>query len=223
LHFGIYQLPLAICSTRKTMTPRIEAGDPTHRGVSQGRSFAYVIPCASEDILKIGFSRDPLTRPQTLHPRYFEFFDLDASMLIEADKVRDVRSIERELGGRLEEHRAPAPLVVNTAAGGHTEWYRGALSSTTQFAIAVARERGFRLHRPLRQWLRDELDLRSDVLFEWTHHVYEQLVGANLLGDATVPAAQTLRDALDAYTFMDLALTHRVTADVLDWHRMARR
>jgi len=40
----------------------------------------YVLPCQHDDILKLGFSRDPLLRMQTLHQRYFDFFDLDAAL-----------------------------------------------------------------------------------------------------------------------------------------------
>src|SRR5688572_27713655 len=89
---------------------------------STGRAFAYVLPCRHEDILKVGFSRDPLDRLQTLHPRYFEFFDIDQGLLIETDRVPDARSIESFLKAQLQEHQAPAPLVIPRSAAGHTEW-----------------------------------------------------------------------------------------------------
>ncbi|WP_268628169.1 hypothetical protein, partial [Escherichia coli] len=56
-----------------------------------GRVFAYVFPCAWEDHAKIGFSRDPLRRISALHRRWFEFFDLDAGALVEAESERDAR------------------------------------------------------------------------------------------------------------------------------------
>ena len=46
----------------------------------------YVFPRAWEDHCKIGFSHDPLSRIQQLHPRWFEFFDLDAGAIIETDR-----------------------------------------------------------------------------------------------------------------------------------------
>ncbi len=60
-----------------TMARRIDPREPGNRGPSRGRCYLYVLPCAYEDLLKLGFSRDPLDRMQALHPRWFEFFDLD--------------------------------------------------------------------------------------------------------------------------------------------------
>ncbi|WP_159015667.1 hypothetical protein [Cognatiluteimonas profundi] len=59
------------------MARRIDPREPGNRGPSRGRCYLYVLPCAYEDLLKLGFSRDPLDRMQALHPRWFEFFDLD--------------------------------------------------------------------------------------------------------------------------------------------------
>ena len=44
---------------------------------SRGRAYVYVLPCRDEDLLKLGFSRDPFTRFHTLHRRFYEFFDLE--------------------------------------------------------------------------------------------------------------------------------------------------
>ena len=56
----------------------IEAdSDRPWRPASSGPSFVYVLPCFGEDLAKIGMSRDPLDRFQTLHLRWFEFFDVD--------------------------------------------------------------------------------------------------------------------------------------------------
>ena len=70
------------------MTPPIDRRDPASRTLSRGRCFLYVLPLAShEDVLKLGFSRDPLDRLQALHPRYFEVFDLERAFLVE--KLRE--------------------------------------------------------------------------------------------------------------------------------------
>ncbi len=104
------------------------------RFASRGRTFVYVLPCRDEDILKVGFSRDPLQRMRSLHARFFEFFDLDRALLIECEHLRDARRIERLFITTFAEHRAPAPLVVPLAAAGHTEWYRGIHPRVTALA-----------------------------------------------------------------------------------------
>jgi hypothetical protein len=53
--------------------------DRPWRPAASGPSFVYVLPCLGEDLLKLGMSRDPLDRFQSLHPRWFDFFDLDST------------------------------------------------------------------------------------------------------------------------------------------------
>lgn len=106
--------------------PPIQPGDVRSSSLSRGPCHAYVLPCAYEDLLKFGFSRDPLGRMRSLHRRYFECFDLDRAILVETETVRDARRIELAWRRELTLHNAPAPLVVRRAAGGRTEWYRGA-------------------------------------------------------------------------------------------------
>src|SRR5437868_1685767 len=108
------------------MSRRIDAHESPGPGPSRGKCFVYVLPCTYEDILKLGFSRDPLDRMQALHPRWFEFFELDQAFLIETETVRDARDVELGLAGVVAEHNAPAPLVIRREAAGHSEWYRGA-------------------------------------------------------------------------------------------------
>ena len=62
-----------------------------------GRCFTYVFPCQWEDHCKIGFSRDPLGRISSLHPRWFAFFDLERGVLVEAERERDARDLELQL------------------------------------------------------------------------------------------------------------------------------
>ena len=50
-------------------------------GRGSGRSYVYLLPCRDADLAKIGYSRSPLQRFQTLHPRWFEYFDLDGGAL----------------------------------------------------------------------------------------------------------------------------------------------
>ncbi|MFI3487946.1 GIY-YIG nuclease family protein, partial [Klebsiella pneumoniae] len=107
------------------------------------RVFAYVFPCAWEDYAKSGFSRDPLGRISALHRRWFEFFDLDAGALVEAESERDARDLELQLRSPFKAHRAPAPMTVQDKAGGRTEWVRGA-NHALSLAVAGVGEQGYR-------------------------------------------------------------------------------
>lgn len=201
------------------MARRIDPREPGNRGPSRGRSYLYVLPCAYEDILKLGFSRDPLERMQSLHPRWFEFFDLDRAFLVEAETVRDARDLELGLAGIVADHNAPAPLVIRREAAGRTEWYRGAYDALATTAQALAAG-GYVMHSPLRPWLRQRLMERSDRLFSWTLAV----LSADALDGVVVDSAvRAVADALDAFASMDIDLDPLLAPPVLEWHRSMRR
>ena len=63
------------------------------RFASTGRTYVYVLPCRGEDLLKVGFTRDPLQRFRTLHRRFYAFFDLEAALLMETERLREARLI----------------------------------------------------------------------------------------------------------------------------------
>ena len=170
-----------------------------------------------EDILKLGHSRDPLVRMQTLHPRYFDFFDLDRALLVRTDTVREARALELKLGRTIKLHNAPSPLVVRRAAAGHTEWYRGALQQLSEEADALERA-GYTVHRGLRPWLREHLLARSDRLYEWAMQLLDQ---AEPGGGASLPAPA--RDAIDAYTALGIEVETRLPEALWDWYRAGTR
>lgn len=180
-----------------------------------GRCFAYVFPCAWEDHCKIGFSSDPFARIQALHPRWFEFFDLQAGMLVEAESIRDARDLELELRAGLVEYNAPAPMAIRVPAGGHTEWFRGA-SALLAGRVAMLAARGYRTH-PLHAWLHAALEGRADGLHEWTlaQLTVEELEG--LVGPTE--AQRRVRDALDACAALGIALHTRLAPAVWAWYR----
>jgi hypothetical protein len=197
---------------------RIDPREPGNRGPSRGLSYLYVLPCAYEDILKLGFSRDPLGRMQALHPRWFEFFDLDRAFLVEAETVRDVRDLELGLARVVADHNAPAPLVIRREAAGHTEWYRGAYDALQATANALGAG-GYVLHAPLRPWLRERLLERSDRLYSWT----VAMLPAELLETTAVsPTARAVVDALDAFQELDIDLEPYLPTSVLEWYRSMR-
>jgi hypothetical protein len=194
-----------------------EARDPaTARTLSQGRCYLYVAPCAYEDLLKLGFSRDPLERLQSLHRRWFEFFDLERIRLVETESVREARSLELALHHQLSEYNTPVPLTIQTEAGGAGEWYRGAYahlqSATDQFA-----RRGYRLHAPARDWLRRELLARAELLYSWVQSALSIEEIERRVGITPMQAA--VRDALDAFVALDIPLDERLPPNVLQWYR----
>lgn len=181
-----------------------------------GYCFVYVFPCVWEDHCKIGFSRDPLSRIQALHRRWFEFFDLDRAMLVETETVRDARDLELELRRPLAMHNAPAPLTMRREAAGHTEWFRGA-SSQLQQAVRLLEQRGHVVHAPLRRWLQTALLARSDRLYAWTQ---AQLSASELDTPAGRALAQgMLRDTLDAYAALQIDLEPLLPPEVNRWYR----
>lgn len=207
------------------VTPDTDRDDRPWRPAASGPSFVYVLPCFGEDLLKLGMSRDPLDRFQTLHPRWFDFFDLDAVRLVETDSVREARAIETRLRHALREHNAPAPLLVSAAAGGHTEWFRGALEILEREVDAL-QSIGSRVHAPARPWLRDALAARGGLLFHWSSRMLEAIdpdFAPPLSGRAPTGLERTLRDALDAYEALAIEPDELVPEAVLRWWRKAQR
>jgi hypothetical protein len=197
---------------------RIESRDPSPRIPSRARAFVYVATCRDEDILKLGFSRDPLARLRSFHPRYFAFFDLDRSFLIETDRVKDARAIERRLGDNVADHRAPSPLLIERAAGGHTEWFRGAYAVIHADAMRATAELGHGYHASLRSWLRERLTRQSDMIYEWSSQMLRAIEiqrGSDPQGALNLE--QTLEAALDAYEHVGLTTDQLLSEDVLDW------
>jgi hypothetical protein len=187
---------------------------------SRGRCHVYVLPCTWEDHCKIGFSRDPLSRMQALHRRWFEFFDLDAAWLVETETVRDARDLELELRRPLAAHNAPAPLAVRPEAAGHTEWFRG-VAALLADAVAGLRRRGHAVHGPLQPWLRAALLERSDQLYAWTQ---AQLSPDELdSAVAGTPQQRLVRDALDAYTALAIDVEPLLPVEVQRWYRSLAR
>jgi len=203
------------------MAPPIDPRDPaSFRTLSRGRCYLYVLPCAYEDLLKLGHSRDPLDRLQSLHPRYFEVFDLDRAFLVETETVRDARALELSLGRAIALHNAPAPLIVRREAAGHTEWYRGAYGQLAEAAQALAM-RGHVLHDPLRTWLRHSLLARRELLFSWSEAM---LTLPELeLPTISTPNQRVVRDILDAYVAFGVDLEPLLPHAVLRWHRALAR
>ncbi|MDG2526092.1 GIY-YIG nuclease family protein [Stenotrophomonas sp. HITSZ_GD] len=182
-----------------------------------GRCYTYVLPCAWEDFCKIGFSRDPLGRIRTLHPRWFEFFDLATGVLVEAESERDARDLELALRRPLKAHRAPAPLTIPVSAGGKTEWVRGAQRQVSD-AVSRLGEQGYRSY-PLGRWLQAALHARLDRLYSWSE---AQLPPGEEERTVDSPALRALRDWLDAHVALGIDPRPHLPAHVRAWYDRVR-
>lgn len=199
----------------------VDARDPVHvRSARAGLAYLYVAPLAWEDHLKLGFSRDPLQRLSSLHPRWFEAFDVDRVRLVQAETVRDARVLELRLRRALVEHNAPPPLTVRERAGGSTEWYRGASGLLAAEVVALAAA-GHVVFDPARDWLRGALLARSDRLHAWS----SSALGADDFDLPRVATARqrTVRDVLDGYAALGIDVAAHVPREVALWHRAVSR
>lgn len=218
-------------------------GQPSNKAIARQRShgaacwstrdsgravtcFAYVFACTWEDHCKVGFSRDPLQRIAQLHARWFEHFDLEHGFLVEVEREREARDLELRLRRPLALHRAPRPLTVNEAAGGHTEWLRGAIGALEAEAVALVQE-GHVVHAPIAGWLRQALSERAWQL----HDAAEAQLGpatdriVDTAGDRTaVPVSRRgLRDALDGYVALGVDVQAWLSPRAWAWHCAGNR
>lgn len=199
--------------------PFMRTSEPERHGPSEGACHLYVLPCAYEDLLKLGFSRDPLSRMRALQPRWFEFFDLDRGMLVDTETVRDARRLELELRRRLLDHSAVAPLTVRREAAGHTEWYRGAyplLQDEVQ-RLAVL---GHGVRVPLRPWVRERLSREAEGLFAWASAWLDSVEGEPTHLDQPALASQRgrLLDVLDAFGAVGIDVRGQLPTALADWY-----
>jgi hypothetical protein len=199
------------------MTARIDLSIEFRRTQSVGPAMVYVLPHRGEEFLKLGFSRDPLQRMQNLHPRYFEFFDVDRAILIETTRVIEARRMESQFKSAAAEYRAPAPLDILHEAGGETEWYRGAYALLKGYAEIKERE-NFNVHWRAGEWIASQLLCRRDQLFEWAHAQFRALDAAGESSPYGKRIAKALRDALDANRYFSVDTTNAVPPDVADWY-----
>lgn len=182
-------------------------------------AFLYLLPCAGEDLIKLGISRDPLARARSLAPRWFEFFDLDRAWLLQADAIAEAQSWETALKRSLKPHNAPAPLLSVRAAGGFSEWFRGAHGAVLDYMDAMAGQ-GFSLH-PARPWLGQALARGSDSLYGWADALWQSMLESGI-DPSLHPLAPSLRDACDEQAAFALEVETRMPAAVARWYRDVR-
>jgi hypothetical protein len=176
-------------------------------------AFVYVVPARFDDILKIGFSRQPAQRIRSFHSRYFEYFDLDRGFLIAATDEKDARRIERLLALRFADHRTHAPLVIERAPGGSTEWYRGAYPLVLEASTQIVIDGGYRPLLCAATLIREELLREREHLFE---HAIAVLDAVDGLGQdpLALDIAAGFRVALEAFRAFDIPVDAYLAEDI---------
>ena len=186
------------------------------------RAYLYVLPLHGEDWLKVGVSNAPLRRAREFARRWYDVFDLGQAMLVEAERMTDARALERDIRARFAVHRAPMPLHITEAAGGATEWYRGALPVLADYARDCANA-GHPIHTPARSWFATALARELPLLHDWACAVLrdadcdaEDATGLHMRLPTT--HAALLRDAIDAPVACGLDPTPHLPCAVAAWH-----
>ncbi len=176
-----------------------------------GRCFLYVLAMAGpEDLLKVGMTRDPLARWSAFHPRWFEAFDIDHSLLVETETRADAQALETFLHRCLVDHECPVPLTMRLAAGGVTEWYRGAYSAARQF-VREQGQGGYVVHVRARQWLDQAMAVARFNLASIVQQAFEDQC-SGFLSQAQLISIRNLVDGQRAFG-VDIELL--IPADVL--------
>ena len=196
------------------------------RRLSRGRAFVYVVACRNDNLLKIGFSRDPWERWRTLHRRFFDFFDLEQGVLVATSRVNEATRLERQLLETFSDYRALAPLVTQSSAGGDTEWFRGIVTEAVDLAREMASRHAWEWESP-GDWLRGFLLERRDLLFSWTAAMLEALefeqhnpsVDSGQIG---ARCERALLDTVGAFHAVGLDIDEYLPDEVRRWHRERR-
>lgn len=132
-----------------------------------------------EDLLKVGLSRDPLLRWSAFHPRWYEAFNLNRSLLVACETRRDAQQLETELHRHLHAHGCPMPLTIRVDAAGGTEWYRGAYAHTWRF-VADCEAAGYPVQRDPRAYLLPLMKADAERLDGLIRHAHAELLDGRL-------------------------------------------
>jgi hypothetical protein len=175
-----------------------------------GRGFLYVLVATGpDDLLKVGLTHAPLPRWSAFHPRWFEAFDLDATLLVETETRADAQALETALHRRLVEHACPAPLTFRTAAGGETEWFRGAYDVARAFVDERERA-GHVVHRDAYRVLAPAMREQATKLAGLIHEAH----GLHASGWLAPAQRAAIRDLVDAHRAFGADLDALVPASV---------
>lgn len=172
-----------------------------------GVCYLYVLPLAYEDILKLGLSHDPFARALAFSRRYYEFFDLSRSVLVEFDSRRQAQARETALHRQLRDWNAVQPITVPRAAAGKREWYRGAYD-TVLAELACDETEGRVVHRPALAWWQARLGTERGRMYEWLAQVARECAGEL--------RERMIADVLDGYVALGVPLHDGLPPELRD-------
>lgn len=192
-----------------------ELGDSIACDISS-RAWLYVLVASGhEDLLKIGLTRDPLARWSAFHPRWYEAFDLQHSLLVGCESRRDAQHLETSLHRSLAAHRCPMPLDIRVSAAGATEWYRGAYTQASRFVENCAGQ-GYPVHRNASAFLARPMREQAETLETLLHEAHRRLLD----GWLSPPQCRALVDLVDGHFRFDPTLEARLPQPA--WHDLQR-
>lgn len=175
------------------------------------RAFLYVLAVAGpEDLLKIGLTHDPLKRWSSFHARWFEEFDIDHSQLVETETRKDAQALETRLHRLLRDHACPMPLTLSIAAGGRTEWFRGANAIAAE-AVDMLNSQGFTTHSSARAVIEERMTSELDHLFGLISRGHAQHLDGMLSRDAL----NRLRNVVDAHRVFGVNVERTIPREML--------
>lgn len=198
-------------ATSSELVPTQNAAPAAQTGY-RGRAFLYVLVASGpEDLLKVGMTHDPLARWSAFHPRWFEAFDLEHSLLVETETRQDAQALETQLHRALAAHHCPMPITMRGQAGGGTEWYRGAYAAARRF-VASRQAEGFVTHLAASAWLKAAMHQQQDRLEGLLHQAHVD----HAAGWLSPAQHQAMRDLVDAHLTLDPQIAARLSADALE-------
>ncbi|MGY0503965.1 GIY-YIG nuclease family protein [Luteimonas sp. e5] len=178
----------------------------------RGRAFLYVLVASGpEDLAKVGLTHDPLQRWSSFHPRWFEAFDLDHSLLVETETRADAQKLETSLHRTLQDHHCPMPITMRLAAGGHSEWYRGAYAAIRRHVRALA-DAGHIVHWQARDWLAPSMRQQRERVFELLHAAHAD----HHAGWLQLAQRQAIQNLIDAHRLFDQDLLHHLPMGLVE-------
>lgn len=164
-----------------------------------------LVASGPEDLAKVGLTHDSFQRWPSFHPRRFEAFDLDHSLVVEIESRADAQALETGLHRALREHQCPVPLTMRLAAGGGTEWYRGAYPVRRRHLQAHV-EAGYIVHWRSREYLAAPMRSQREQLFELLHVA----LADHHAGALGAVRRRAIRDLFDAHRLFDGSLVQQL-------------
>ena len=173
--------------------------------------YVYLLPCAgAEDLAKIGMTAHPLGRWSAFSSRWFESFDLERAVLVEAADRRDARGREAALHRAFAAYRCPMPLHLRAQFGGGSEWFRGVVEPARATMRAWC-EAGEAVAVDVGALLAVQMAEQAQRL----HALLEQAHADATLGQLAPAQRVALRDLLDAHRRFDPQLDTRLPPEAL--------